>query len=371
MASLLASFPTPARATILLLPWTVLLLLADVLLSLLLPLSAFFPTLVYELSSQIAYLPWLGIQSIFTQANSASIQLSSTSSVLPRHESAIVVSNHVAWTDFYMIQALAVRAGMLSRCRWFSKSQLRWVPLLGWGLWAMGMPLVTRNWTQDRAEMGRVFGSIRAYQWPICESILFMAASCGVALKEGFRQRMGYIILQAAVHQESAEFRKNHPKISLPLVLTLWQTGLIAYSEATRFTTAKHAAAVRWCEENNRPPPKHTLWPRYRGFVATVTQLRHARQVRSVYDVTIAYAARQGGRWTWMATPSFTESISRPGLDQRYRFYVDVQRFELQDLPEGEAELRQWLEQRWLAKDKKLDQLKEGLERGLWDGRPL
>jgi 1-acyl-sn-glycerol-3-phosphate acyltransferase len=371
MASLLASFPTPARATILILPWTVLLLLADVLLSLLLPLSAFLPTFVYELSSQIAYLPWIGIQSIFTQANSASIQLSSASSVLPRHESAIVVSNHVAWTDFYMIQALAVRAGMLSRCRWFAKRQLRWVPLLGWGLWAMGMPLVTRNWTQDRAEMGRVFGSIRAHQWPICGSILFLATSCSVALEEELCQRMGCIVLQAPVHQKKCRVPQESSKDSSSPGANFVQTGLIAYSEATRFTAAKHAATVRWCEENNRPPPKHTLWPRYRGFVATVTQLRHARQVRSVYDVTIAYAARQGGRWTWMATPSFTESISRPGLDQRYRFYVDVQRFELQDLPEGEAELRQWLEQRWLAKDKKLDQLKEGLERGLWDGRPL
>ena len=148
-------------------------------------------------------------------------------------------------------------------------------------------------------------------------------------------------------------------------------SGLIAYSEATRFSPAKHAAAVRWCEENGRTPPKNTLWPRYRGFIATVTQLRLARQVRAVYDVTIAYAGIRNGQWKWMAAPSFSESVSRTRLDQRYKLYVDVQRFELDDLPESQEELRQWLEDRWVVKDLKLEELRAGLERGVWDGQPL
>lgn len=32
----------------------------------------------------------------------------------------------------------------------------------------MGMPLVTRNWLQDRAELNKVFQGIVDYQWPIC-----------------------------------------------------------------------------------------------------------------------------------------------------------------------------------------------------------
>ena len=72
-------------------------------------------------------------------------------------ESAIVVANHVAWTDLYLVQDVAQRAGMLGQCRWFARMQLRWVPFLGWGLWAMGMPLVGRNWTRDRKELEDVF----------------------------------------------------------------------------------------------------------------------------------------------------------------------------------------------------------------------
>ena len=68
-----------------------------------------------------------------------------------------------------MIQELAIKTGMLGRCRYFAKSQLRWIPLLGWGLWAMNMPLVTRKWMSDQREMDRVFRGVLERKWPICK----------------------------------------------------------------------------------------------------------------------------------------------------------------------------------------------------------
>lgn len=88
---------------------------------------------------------------------------------LPRGESAVVVANHVGWCDFYMIQALAVKAGMLSRARYFAKIQLRYVPFLGWGLWALDMPMVTRNWLKDKRELDRIFTGIVKRRWPTCK----------------------------------------------------------------------------------------------------------------------------------------------------------------------------------------------------------
>lgn len=149
-------------------PWLAHLLLADVALSLLLPVSVVAPSLAYNLSSTIAESVWRGIQSIFTRINHAEIIVSGVEK-LPRGESAIVVANHVEWTDFYMIQEVALRCGMLGRCRWFAKQQLKWVPFLGWGLWAMGMPLVSRKWMQDQREMDRVFAGVLQRQWPTCE----------------------------------------------------------------------------------------------------------------------------------------------------------------------------------------------------------
>lgn len=157
------------RGVLLTTPWVLHLLVADLLLSALLPLSVFFPTLTYNASSHIAYSVWRAIQSIFTSINSA--RIITTGDQLPHGESAIVVANHVSWTDFYMIQALAIRSGMLGRCRWFAKSQLKWVPFLGWGLWAMGMPLVSRNWVRDRAELDSIFGRIVRNHRPTCQYI--------------------------------------------------------------------------------------------------------------------------------------------------------------------------------------------------------
>lgn len=148
--------------------WLIHLFLADLLLSGLLPVSTVLPDLCYDLSSHIAASVWRGVQLIFTRVNGASIAVSGAEQ-LPHGESAIVISNHVEWTDFYMIQELAIRSGMLGRCRWFAKQQLKWVPFLGWGLWAMGMPLVSRKWMTDQKEMNRVFRGPLERSWPICE----------------------------------------------------------------------------------------------------------------------------------------------------------------------------------------------------------
>lgn len=147
-------------------PWTIHLLLADLLLSALLPLAILFPDWTYDLSSKIAASVWRGIQDICERKNHANIIFAGDE--LPTGESAIVVANHIEWTDFYLIQHLALKAGMLGRCRWFAKRELRWVPFLGWGLWAMGMPLVSRRWTHDKLEMERVFHGVVARKWPMC-----------------------------------------------------------------------------------------------------------------------------------------------------------------------------------------------------------
>ena len=156
------------RCTLYLLPWLAHLLLADIALSALLPVSVFFPNACYNISSYIAESVWRGIQLIFTRINRAEITVSGAEK-LPKNESAIVISNHVEWTDFYMIQELALRSGMLGRCRWFAKAELKYVPFLGWGLWAMNMPLVSRKWTSDQREIDRVFRGVIDRKWPICE----------------------------------------------------------------------------------------------------------------------------------------------------------------------------------------------------------
>ena len=147
--------------------WLLHLLGTDILLSLLLPVSLIAPTPAYHVSSKLAFWVWSGIQQIFTKWNGARITTSGTT--LPQNESALVIANHASWTDFYLIQELALRAHMLPYCRWFAKQQLKWVPFLGWGLWELGMPLVSRQWDKDQREIERVLKGPKTYRWPTCE----------------------------------------------------------------------------------------------------------------------------------------------------------------------------------------------------------
>jgi 1-acyl-sn-glycerol-3-phosphate acyltransferase len=161
---------TDLRGLLIVAPWALYLVVMDLILSTLLPISYLFPNWVYDASSFVAFANWYWIQCIFEVFNGGKITMSGD--VLPEGESAIVIANHVSWTDFYMIQALAIRSGMLGRCRWFAKIELQWVPLLGWAIWAMGMPMVSRQWTKDKKELDRVFAGITVRKWPTCKHYL-------------------------------------------------------------------------------------------------------------------------------------------------------------------------------------------------------
>ena len=137
-------------------------------------------------------------------------------------------------------------------------------------------------------------------------------------------------------------------------------SGLIAYSEATRFTKEKYAQTVKWCLANDKPIPRHTLYPRTRGFIATVKALRSAPQVKAVYDVTIAYARGK----QFMVAPSFFDTIYQPRLDRTWKMYVHVIRHDLASLPETDGELAVWLESRWMEKGERLESLRSQLHRG-------
>jgi len=291
----MAALINHVRGVALAAPWVAWLFIVDFIVSALLPLKLIVPDAVYDMSSRLAGSVWIWVQYIFTAANGAHITMSGDAP--PRGESAIVVANHVGWTDFYMIQAVAVEAGMLGRCRYFAKVQLRWVPFLGWGLWAMGMPLVSRRWDKDRKELDRVFGGIVQRGWP---------------------------------------------------------TWLVSYSEATRFTPRKYAESLAFCEANGRPQPQHLLYPRTKGFVTTVQHLRKAPHVKAVYDLAIAY--QHGDRFR--EAPTMWESLSAAGLSSGpggYRFHVHVRRFLVSELPATDAELATWLEQRWVEKGEWLE----------------
>jgi 1-acyl-sn-glycerol-3-phosphate acyltransferase len=343
---------THIRGVILLVPWVLWLCLADLAISLLLILKPFMPDFVYNGSSFIAQSVWRWIQVMFETFNGAEITMSGD--VLPKHESAIVVANHVGWADFYMIQALAVRSGMLSRCRYFAKIQLRVVPFLGWGLWAMGMPMVSRNWQKDKRELDRVFSGIVDRHWPTCKLYINILV---LSLTPCTRARSAVYVVRAPAAASSPNFasfgytlhRQNYRHILTKPNFT----GLISFSEATRYSQRKYEESKLWCKETDRPQPKHLLYPRTKGFITTVQHLRKAPHVKAVYVMALAYS-RNG---QFREAPTMWDTMSLPGLSKKYgyKFHVYARRFPIEMLPAKDEELASWLEERWVDMGEWLD----------------
>lgn len=152
--------------------------------------------------------------------------------------------------------------------------------------------------------------------------------------------------------------------------------GLISYSEGTRYTPEKHCQTAQWCKSQEKPILRHTLWPRPKGFVATVQALRRTSHVKAVYDITVAYGYRPQARSSrlpaeapvFMQAPTFWETVARGDINRKgYMFYVHVDRYSLCELPEDGKALASWLEQRWVEKDERLETLRDQLARtGKW-----
>ena len=106
--------------------------------------------------------------------------------------------------------------------------------------------------------------------------------------------------------------------------------------------------------------PKHLLYPRTRGFVATVQGLRNAPHVKAVYDVTIAYA--RGNQF--QKAPTFADTILNPHLSATWKFHVHVKRHLISALPSSDEDLATWLVSRWIEKGEGLEELRERLSRG-------
>lgn len=91
-------------------------------------------------------------------------------------------------------------------------------------------------------------------------------------------------------------------------------------------------------------------------------KLRQTPHVKAVYDMTIAYAKDDK---LFQAPPTFWQTIYRPNLNNSWRFFVHVERHELQSLPHDTDRLARWLEDRWMEKGERLEMLRDQLTKGL------
>ena len=101
--------------------------------------------------------------------------------------------------------------------------------------------------------------------------------------------------------------------------------------------------------------------------------LRSAPHVKAVYDLSIAYADMQNAQpgsagktapFAFQSPPTFVQSVLTPDVGARWKTLVHVRRFAIDELPAEEAEVRTWLEERWVEKGELLEELRAKLLRG-------
>jgi 1-acyl-sn-glycerol-3-phosphate acyltransferase len=118
---------------------------------------------------------------------------------------------------------------------------------------------------------------------------------------------------------------------------------LLLFPEGTRANAGKLAEHSQALVDAGKDGTRYVLDPRTKGFAASVRGLRSF--VTAVYDLTILYPGAHA-----------------PSLIQLLRGDIDfvnlhVRRFPMQDLPQCDAELADWLRERFAAKDRTIVQL--------------
>ncbi|KAG9290917.1 hypothetical protein G9A89_011067 [Geosiphon pyriformis] len=216
---------------------------------------------------------------------------------LPKNESAIVISNHRSFTDFYILHAVAVRANMLPHIKYFAKDSLKYIPFFGFGMWLMGMIFIKRNWTQDQVRLGKMFSAIKQYRAPV------------------------------------------------------W---VVNFLEGTRMTPQKVQEGQKFSKERGLPILRNLLVPRTKGFIACLGQLRDSH-VKYVYDFTIAYHHITKGL---QLPPNLVQIHMYSNLSPPWSFHVHVRRYAIEDLPKNEERLVEWIKERFVEKDAILEDMK-------------
>ena len=202
---------------------------------------------------------------------------------VPVRENAIVVLNHQAMADITVMLSFARSKKRLGDLKWFVKDVFKYVPGVGWGMLFLDCLFVKRNWMDDRDHIHRVFDKIIKYRIPF------------------------------------------------------W---LMVFGEGTRVSPSKIVLSQQYAGERGFTPLQHVLFPRTKGFVATVQALNG--HVQAVYDVTIGYVGGVPTLWQWIK-----------GYVRRVN--VHVRRFLIDDLPEERDAISAWLVRLYEEKDALLD----------------
>ena len=148
---------------------------------------------------------------------------------LDPHNWYLVNSNHQTWADIFVLQHLLNRR--IPLLKFFIKSQLKWVPIMGLAWWALDFPFMRRHSEEYLKKHPEMRGKDQAATRRACEKF------------------------------------------------ALIPTSVMNFLEGTRFTPAKHA--------KQQSPYRHLLKPKAGGIALALNAM--GDKFRAILDVTIVY----------------------------------------------------------------------------------
>lgn len=205
----------------------------------------------------------------------------------------LVLANHQSWVDIPVLQALFNRK--IPLLRFFLKSQLFWVPLLGLAWWALDFPFMKRYSRETLAKRPELAGRDLETTRRACRKFRGMPVS------------------------------------------------ILIFPEGTRYTALKHQA--------QNSPFRHLLKPRAGGTAFVLESMGDA--LHTVLDVSIAYPA---GKPTF--ADLFANRIPEVRVTFRERAIpADLLHGNYEIDPVARSRAQTWINDVWLEKDEVLAKL--------------
>lgn len=204
----------------------------------------------------------------------------------------LLIANHKSWVDIPVVSALAYP--LIPEPKFFLKDQLKWIPFLGTGCWALDMPYMKRYSAATLAKKPHLKG----------KDIETTRKSC-----EKFRHT---------------------------------PTTIINFVEGSRCTKEK--------QRQRHSPFTHLLPPKAGGIAFTLASM--GEQFNAILDITLIYPENQGhialdmlmGRLTKVVIHAEVLAVNEQVIGDYFNDAVFRERFQ------------QWLNQRWQLKDAYISQ---------------
>eukprot|EP00049_Salpingoeca_infusionum_P019356 m.361505 g.361505 ORF g.361505 m.361505 type:complete len:370 (-) comp19648_c0_seq1:344-1453(-) len=133
-----------------------------------------------------------------------------------RTDSLITVANHKSDLDWLLGWLLADKFGRMESTKCLLKSQLAYVPILGFSWWFLEFIFVKRTWEQDKVHLEKSYRRLASFPFPIL---------------------------------------------------------LVLFAEGTRMTQKKFDASVEYCKREGITPFRHVMCPRTKGFTTALQHL--------------------------------------------------------------------------------------------------